>query len=183
VLDFYFYFDILINIKGEKIMVSKETKMIKGYFASIGFNGIRVLKGKNTQADMLNDTIQFSVAWYDKSNKELALTDKILKDYYAKKLKHDIKISMATYGLFHELGHLISMKDYEGKSFNKAYAQYQVGIRKIKTKSPKKEMYAYRNLKLERLADKYAYAIYSLHEQSAIEFDKKMIKMFGKKSR
>jgi hypothetical protein len=87
---------------------------------------------------------------------------------------------MATYGLFHELGHLISMKDYEGKNFNKAYAQYRVGVSKIKTKSDKKSLYQYRNLKLERLADKYAYAIYLLHEKSAIEFDKKMKKEFAK---
>jgi hypothetical protein len=164
-------------------MVSKQVKMIKNYLVGIGFNNVRVLKGKNTQAEMLNNTIQFAVEWYDENNKELVKSDKILKNYYAKKLKHDIKISMATYGLFHELGHLVSLKDYEGKNFNKAFAQYQVGIRKIKTNSDKKLMYQYRNLKLERLADKYAYAIYLLNENSAIEFDKKMIKTFGKKSR
>jgi hypothetical protein len=164
-------------------MVSKQVKMIKNYLVGIGFNNVRVVKSKNTQADMLNNTIQFAVEWYDEKNKELVKSDKILKNYYAKKLKHDIKISMATYGLFHELGHLVSLKDYEGKNFNKAFAQYQVGIRKIKTNSDKKLMYQYRNLKLERLADKYAYAIYLLNENSAIEFDKKMIKTFGKKSR
>jgi hypothetical protein len=164
-------------------MVSKQVKMIKNYLVSIGFNNVRVLKSKNTQADMLNNTIQFAIEWYDEKNKELVKSDKILKTYYAKKLKHDIKISMATYGLFHELGHLVSLKDYEGKNFNKAFAQYQVGIRKIKTNSDRKLMYQYRNLKLERLADKYAYAIYLLNENSAIEFDKKMIKAFGKKSR
>ena len=164
-------------------MVSKQVKMIKNYLVGIGFNNVRVVKSKNTQADMLNNTIQFAVEWYDEKNKELVKSDKILKNYYAKKLKHDIKISMATYGLFHELGHLVSLKDYEGKNFNKAFAQYQVGIKKIKTNSDKKLMYQYRNLKLERLADKYAYAIYLLNENSAIEFDKKMIKTFGKKSR
>jgi hypothetical protein len=161
-------------------MISKETKMIKGYLASIGFNNIRVVKNKNTEADMLNDTIRFSVAWYDSKNKQLASADRIIKGYYAKKLKHDIKISMATYGIFHELGHLISLKDYEGKSFNRAYAQYQVGVSKIKTKSEKKGLYQYRNLKMERLADKYAYAIYLLHETSAIKFDKEMKKAFAK---
>jgi hypothetical protein len=161
-------------------MISKETKMIKGYLASIGFHNIRVVKNKNTEADMLNDTIRFSVAWYDSKNKELTSLDRIIKGYYAKKLKHDIKISMATYGIFHELGHLISMKDYEGKSFNRAYAQYQVGVSKIKTKSEKKGLYQYRNLKMERLADKYAYAMYLLHEDSAIKFDKEMKKAFAK---
>jgi hypothetical protein len=161
-------------------MVSKETKMVKGYLKSIGFGAIRVIKHKNMEADMLNDTIRFSVAWYDSKNKELASADKIIKGYYAKKLKHDIKISMATYGLFHELGHLISMKDYEGKNFNKAFAQYQVGVRNIKTKSEKKGLYQYRNLKMERLADKYAYAMYLLHEDSAIKFDKEMKKAFAK---
>jgi hypothetical protein len=120
------------------------------------------------------------VAWYDSNKQEFVNADRIIRSYYTKKLKHDIKISMATYSLFHELGHLISMKDYEGKNFNKAFAQYQVGVRNIKTKSEKKSLYQYRNLKLERLADKYAYAMYLLHETSAIKFDKEMRKQFAK---
>ena len=67
----------------------------------------------------------------------------------------------------------------EDKNFNKAYASYQVGVENITTKSTKKMMYQYRNLKLERLADKYAYAIYLLNEQSAIAFDKKMRQQFA----
>lgn len=159
-------------------MVSKETKMIKSYLASIGFN-VRVLKGKDTQADMRNDTIMFSTQWYNSKNKELVECDKILKKYYKNKLKHDIKISMATYSIFHELGHLISMKDFEGKNFNRVYAQYRIGVAKIKSNSQKITMYKYRNLQLEKLADKYAYAIYLLNEKSAIEFDKKMRKQFS----
>lgn len=159
-------------------MVSKETKMIKNYLASIGFN-VRVLKGKDTQADMRNDTIMFSTQWYNSKNKELVECDKVLKKYYKNKLKHDIKISMATYSIFHELGHLISMKDFEGKNFNRVYAQYRIGVAKIKSNSQKITMYKYRNLQLEKLADKYAYAIYLLNEKSAIEFDKKMRKQFS----
>ena len=159
-------------------MVSKETKMIKSYLASIGFN-VRVLKGKDTQADMRNDTIMFSTQWHNSKNKELVNCDKILQKYYKNKLKHDIKISMATYSIFHELGHLISMKDFEGKNFNRVYAQYRIGVSKIKSKSEKVVMYKYRNLQLEKLADKYAYAIYLLNEKSAIEFDKKMRKQFS----
>lgn len=165
-------------------MISKQTKMIKDYLKQIGFGNVRVIKSQNTQAQMLNNTIEFSVAWYDKSNKQLALVDKIAKAYYKNKLKHDIKISMATYGIFHELGHLVSLKDYTtDTSFNRAYGQYVAGVKKIKTKSPRKEFNEYRNLKLERLADKYAYAIYLLNEKSAIAFDKKMLKAFSKKSR
>ena len=164
-------------------MISKQTKMIKDYLKQIGFGNVRVIKSQDTQAQMLTNTIEFSVAWYDKGNKQLALVDKIAKGYYKNKLKHDIKISMATYGLFHELGHLVSLKDYDENNFNRAYGQYVAGIKKIKTKSPKKEFHQYRNLKLERLADKYAYAIYLLNEKSAIAFDKKMLKAFSKKSR
>jgi hypothetical protein len=160
-------------------MVSKETKMIKDYLKKIGYGNVRVLKGKETECDMLNGIIHFDKKWYDKKNKTLKAHDKIFKEYYAKKLKHDIKISMATYGIFHELGHLVSLKDYEGKNFNKAYASYIVGMRKIKTKSLKKSLYQYRNLKMERLADKYAYAIYLLNENSAIKFDKEMRKQFA----
>ena len=160
--------------------MSKETKMVKNYLATIGFGNVKVIKHKDMEADMLNNTIRFSVAWYDSNKQEFVNADRIIRSYYTKKLKHDIKISMATYSLFHELGHLISMKDYEGKNFNKAFAQYQVGVRNIKTKSEKKSLYQYRNLKLERLADKYAYAMYLLHETSAIKFDKEMRKQFAK---
>ena len=161
-------------------MLAKETKMIKDYLKQIGFANVRVLKNKETQCDMLNGIIYFDKNWYDKKNKNLQAHDKVFKEYYAKKLNHKIKISMATYGLFHELGHLVSMKDYEGKDFNKAFARYIVGMKKIKTKSIKKQVYQYRSLKMERLADKYAYAIYLLNENSAIEFDKKMRKQFAK---
>lgn len=160
-------------------MVSKETKMIKDYLKQIGFEGVRVLKNNETQCDMLNGIIYFDKNWYDKKNKKLQAHDKVFKEYYAKKLKHDIKISMATYGLFHELGHLISMKDYEGKSFNKAFARYVVGMKKIKTKSLKKSIYQYRNLKMERLADKYAYAIYLLHENRVRQLDKELQEKCG----
>ena len=160
-------------------MVSKETKMIKDYLKEIGFGKVRVLKSKNTQADMLNNTIQFSTQWYNRKNKELFECDKILKSYYKNKLKQDIKISMATYSIFHELGHLISMKDFEGKNFNRVYAQYVVGVKKIKSNSQKITMYKYRKLKLEKLADKYAYAIYLLNENTAIKFDKEMRKQFA----
>ena len=160
-------------------MVSKETKMIKEYLNEIGFGNVRVMKSKETEADMLNNTIRFSTQWYNSKNKELVECDKILKKYYKNKLKHDIKISMATYSIFHELGHLISMKDFEGKNFNRVYAQYRIGVNKIKSNSQKITMYKYRNLQLEKLADKYAYAIYLLNEKSAIEFDKKMRKQFS----
>lgn len=159
-------------------MISKEAKLVKSYLASIGFN-VRVLKGFDTLADMNNGVIHFSKHWYNKKFKELQETSKVLKVYYKNKLKQDIKISMATYAVFHELGHLISLKDYENKNFQKAYAQYRIGIRKIKSQSIKKQMYEYRNLKLERLADKYAYAIYTLNEESAIAFDKIMRKQFA----
>jgi Zn-dependent peptidase ImmA (M78 family) len=160
-------------------MLAKETQMIRQYLKQIGFDNVRVRKANETECDMLNGIIYFDKKWYDKKNKTLQAHDKVFQEYYAKKLNHKIKISMATYGLFHELGHLISMKDYEGKNFNKAFARYVVGIRKIKTKSLKKSLYQYRNLKMERLADKYAYAIYLLNEKSAIEFDKKMRKQFA----
>lgn len=160
-------------------MISKQTKMIKRFLNEIGFGNVRVVKSKNTQAQMLNNTIEFSSQWYNSKNKELVECDKILKKYYKNKLKHDIKISMATYSIFHELGHLISMKDFEGKNFNRVYAQYRIGVNKIKSKSEKITMYKYRNLQLEKLADKYAYAIYLLNENTAIAFDKKMRKQFS----
>jgi len=159
-------------------MLSKQTKIIKNFLDKIGFGNLKVLKGKNTECDMINHIIYFNTNGYNKKNKSEIAYDKVFKNYYAKELKHNIKISMASYGILHELGHLISLKDYEGKNFNKAYSQYLIGQRKIKTKSLKKIVYQYRKLKLERLADKYAYSIYLLNENLAIQFDKEMRKQF-----
>ena len=160
-------------------MATKQTLMIKKYLREIGFGNVRVKKGNDAFADMLSNTIYFDTKWYDKKNTGLKLYSKAIKNYYDKKLNHKIKISMASYTLFHELGHLISMKDYQDKNFMKAYGQYTKGVNKITTKSIQKNIYQYRNLKMERLADKYAYAIYLLNENSAIAFDKKMIKQFA----
>jgi Zn-dependent peptidase ImmA (M78 family) len=160
-------------------MATKQTLMIKKYLREIGFGNVRVKKGNDAFADMLSNTIYFDTKWYDKKNTGLKLYSKAIKNYYDKKLNHKIKISMASYTLFHELGHLISMKDYENKNFSKAYGQYTKGVNKITTKSIQKNINQYRNLKMERLADKYAYAIYLLNENSAIAFDKKMIKQFA----
>lgn len=160
-------------------MATKQTLMIKEYLKEIGFGSVKVKKGNDAFADMLSNTIYFDTKWYDKKNEELKLYSKAFKNYYEKKLNHKIKISMATYTLFHELGHLVSMKDYQGKNFNRVYGQYQKGVRAITTKSIKKNVNQYRSLKMERLADKYAYAIYLLNENSAIKFDKEMRKQFA----
>ena len=160
-------------------MATKQTLMIKKYLKEIGFGDVRVGKSKDTFADMMNGKIYVDINWYDKKNKELKVYSQAIKNYYDKKLNHKIKISMATYTIFHELGHLISIKDYENKNFNKAYGQYTKGVKKIKTNSIQKGVNQYRNLKMEKLADKYAYAIYLLNENSAIAFDKKMKKQFS----
>lgn len=160
-------------------MATKQTLMIKKYLKAIGFGDVKVGKGKDTFADMMNAKIYIDINWYDKKNKELKVYSQAIKNYYDRKLNHKIKISMATYTIFHELGHLVSMKDYENKNFNKAYGQYTKGVKKIKTKSIQKSVNQYRNLKMEKLADKYAYAIYLLNENSAIAFDKKMKKQFS----
>jgi Zn-dependent peptidase ImmA (M78 family) len=172
-------YDIIKEKKERKNMATKQTLMVKKYLKEIGFGNVRVKKGNDAFADMLSNTIYFDTKWYNKKNADLKLYSKAIKNYYDKKLNHKIKISMATYTLFHELGHLISMKDYEDKDFMKAYGQYTKGVNKITTKSIQKNINQYRKLKLERLADKYGYAIYLLNENSAIQFDKKMRKQFA----
>lgn len=159
--------------------MTKQTKMIKDYLKSIGYGDIKVRNSFETYANMPIQTLYFGWSNLQKDTK----TNKAIKRYYKKVLKHDIKISMETYGIFHELGHLVSWnKDYNMFNFNKSYGNYAYHSHKLSyIKDDYKRLSKYRQLKMERLADKYAYAIYLLNEKSAIEFDKQMIAEFSEK--
>ena len=151
--------------------MNKETKIIKEYLKQIGASFVGVRCGKfDTQADMANNIIYFNPKDFEDKN-----FNKMVKDYY-KKLGHKIKIHMGTYAILHELGHLLSkmeIRNFE-KSMN-AYAKGQNDIPKKLT--AKEKFYRYRNLYIERLADKYAYVVYQKFEKEAIKFDKQLKKL------
>ena len=151
--------------------MNKETKIIKEYLKEIGAVNVKVRSGKyETQVDMANNTIYFNPK--DFQDKEFT---KIVKDYY-KSLGHKIKIHMGTYAILHELGHILSKMEI--KNLDKRLDAYVKGQNNLpKLASPKVRFYKYRNLYIEKLADKYAYIIYKNFEKQSIKFDKELRKV------
>jgi hypothetical protein len=152
--------------------MNKGTKIIKNFLKEINMKDVKVRDYGITQANMPLNTIYYNYEIQKKDTKVNA----ILKSYYKNILKHKIKVPMETYAIIHELGHLISFgKDYHAFNFIKAINNYSYNSNKLRDiQSDKKRLYKYRNLKMERLADKYAYAIYLLHENEIIQLDKKL---------
>lgn len=154
--------------------MKKETKLIKNFLKNIGLSHISVRNYPITQACMPIQRIFYSY------NNVLPKENKIFKDYYKKVLKQNIKISMNTYGILHEIGHCLSFgKDYNIFNFGKAHANYVRHAKKINRAMNLENITKYRSLKMERLADKYAYALYLLHEKQAIELDKQLQEKCG----
>jgi hypothetical protein len=150
-------------------MMKQQTKLFKDFLKSIGMSKIRVRNGKETECDMFQNIIWFSMDWY--KSKELKEYENVFAKIYKEK-KFDIKISLATFGFFHELGHIISK--VELKDVNRSYASYINQIQKLPNNTIENRMVKYKNLRLEKLADKYGYAIYKTFEKQAIELDKKL---------
>ena len=114
--------------------------------------------------------------WY--KSKELKEYENVFAKIYKEK-NFDIKISLATFGFFHELVHIISK--VELTNLNRSYTSYINQTLKLPNDSIENRMVKYKNLRLEKLADKYGYAIYKTFEKEAIKLDKKL-KAIVKKS-
>ena len=156
--------------------MKKHTKLFKEFLKKIGMEKIKVRNGKETECDMFQNIIWFSMDWY--KSKELKEYENVFAKIYKEK-NFDIKISLATFGFFHELGHIISK--VELKNVNRSYTSYINQVQKLPNNTIENRMVKYKNLRLEKLADKYGYAIYKTFEKQAIELDKKL-KAIVKKS-
>lgn len=152
--------------------MKKETKVIKSFLKKIGAPTIRVRSVDfDTQVDM-NENIIF----FNKKDFQDYKINKIIKGYYNSIGHKDIKVHMGTYAIFHELGHILSKMEIN--DLDKTLNAYVNGSNKVgKIKNDKLRFYKYRNLRLEKLADKYAYIIYKNFENKIIKFDKKLQKV------
>jgi hypothetical protein len=149
--------------------MKKQTKLFKEFLKKIGMEKIRVRNGIETECDMFQNIIFFSMDWY--KSKDLKEYENVFAKIYKEK-NYDIKISLATFGFFHELGHIISK--VELPNLNRSYISYINQVQKLPNDTIENRMRKYKNLRLEKLADKYAYAIYKTFERQAIELDKKL---------
>ena len=148
--------------------MKKSTKLLKEFLAKIKVRGVRVRNSlASSSADMYENIIYYNAK--GESNK----FDEIVRNIYKNK-KHNIKISLTTYAFFHELGHLLSK--IEIQNLDKAMDKYlgMVDLINATMKDEKLSMEAYRNLRLEKLADKHAYRVYKRYENLAIKLDKKL---------
>ena len=150
--------------------MKKHTKLLKNFLKDIGITNVKVRNGKNTECDMENNIIYFDKNWFNVKG-ELKQIENTLKNIYKEK-KFDIKISLATFGFFHELGHIASK--VELKNLDMSLVSYAMEVEKITKNNDNSEnlMREYRKLKLEKLADRYGYAIYKAFENKAIKLDK-----------
>jgi hypothetical protein len=155
----------------------KETKIIKDFLKANGLPQIKVRYHKGEMcADMEKGIIYIDGVWLSfKSDDE---SEFLMYSYqHYRKLKYDIKISMRVFAIFHEIGHILSMKQY--KNYGVAHYHYTIGIDKILVRKMPTDttFYHYRKLKMERLADQYGYEFYKKVESQAIELDKQLTEL------
>jgi DNA-directed RNA polymerase alpha subunit len=147
--------------------MKKHTLILKKFLRKVGLSAIRVRNAYDSESDMYNGIIYYNL-------KSVDIYENILKTIYKQK-NHDIKISMDTYAFFHELGHILSTKEID--DLDNEMLKYEIEVMKLKNDSKlslEKIMVKYRKLKLEKLADKYAYDFYKKYENVAIKLDKKL---------
>lgn len=156
-------------------MMKQQTKLFKDFLKKIGMENVRVRNGKETECDMFQNIIWFSMDWY--KSKELKKYENVFAKIYKEK-NYDIKISLATFGFFHELGHIISK--IELPNLNYSYSAYINQVQKLPKDTIENRMVKYKKLRLEKLADKYAYNLYKLYENEAIKLDKKLLAIANK---
>ena len=149
--------------------MKQETKIIKEYLKKIGASFVRVRSVKhNTNCDMGNNIIYFNRQDFQDTN-----FNDIAKDYYNSIGQTDIKVSMETYAVLHELGHLLSKMEI--KNLDESVSNYLQEQKELKdTDNPKENFYKYRNLYIEKLADKYAYIVYKNFENETLKLNKKL---------
>lgn len=148
--------------------MKQSTKLLKEFLAKIKVRGVRVRNSlASSNADMYENIIYYNAKGEGKE------FDEIVRNIYKNK-KHNIKISLTTYAFFHELGHLLSKVEIQ--NLDKAMDKYvsMVNLINATMKDKKLSMETYRNLRLEKLADKHAYRVYKRYENLAIKLDKKL---------
>lgn len=146
--------------------MKKQTKELKKFLARVGLASVRVRNKYTAEADMFENIIYYSVAYVDK------IKD-LLKEAYKRK-HHKIDVSMRTYGFLHELGHLLSKVEIKNLEKEMDAYNFDTFMLEMKDLEQLDLMMEYKKLKLEKLADKYAYRFYKQYEPLIKKLDKKL---------
>jgi hypothetical protein len=149
-----------------------ETRLLKDFFSDIEFSFVRIrVGGRRLATDIPGKIIYIPSTWFYDDIDHIVLS--WAKEIY-KKRKFKIDISMRTFSILHELGHIMSLFCY--KKISTALTFYEKGARKLYEEdlTPKQHFLKYRELKLERLADDFAYLVYRNYKNKVIELDKQL---------
>lgn len=159
-----------------------ETRQIKNFLTAIGMkNEIYVRAStRNTRAICEIDTIYFNKQDYSPELK--TETDKIFKILAEKNLNFDIHF--ATFSILHEIGHILAAKKYDDyDKANQIYADQYIAINiqhiaDCETISEEKALdkleKAYREINMEKDADREAYELYKKFYKEVHELENEM---------
>jgi hypothetical protein len=154
------------------------TKVVKSMLRELGYNKVKVRQDSVMAADIENATIYLDKSWLEKNNPELKSTARIIKKLY-KSYGWKIGVSMTTFAVLHELGHVLSKDNYENLDKELESYNHKQFILITKRLNSYLEMKEYRNLRLERDADRIAYKIYKKNKNIIKQYDKAIESLKG----
>lgn len=146
--------------------------IVNKFLKELGYDEIKIKTSKHMESDMENEIIYINLKEFYKPNK----FDKEVHSFYSnylKKRKVNEDISMATWAIIHELGHIIASYTY--KDLDKRLEEYEIlceALRKKEFNSINDLMQAYSNLSLEQDANKVSLEVYKKHKELILNLDK-----------
>jgi hypothetical protein len=154
------------------------TKVVKSMLRDLGYNKVKVRQDNMMAADIKNSVIYIDKAWLENNNPELKTAKKIIKKLY-KNYGWKIGVSMTTFAILHELGHILSKDNYENIDKELESYTHKQFVLISKKLNAYLEMKEYRNLRLERDADRIAYKIYKENKSIIKEYDQTIKELKG----
>jgi Zn-dependent peptidase ImmA (M78 family) len=151
-------------------MTNKEKqirKLVKDFIKQID-SEIKIKKGKEFYAQLETNEIFIVYNEMIKPNKDDKYHIQVLSE-----LGYNIDIGTNTFYLLHELGHLKTYKQY-GKNKQKILSDYINQSHSIREKDFLKSLRLYKNIKMEKDADLFAYKYYKNNYNFVKDFDRKL---------
>jgi transposase len=142
-------------------------KLIKEFINQID-NTIKIKKGKEFYALLETNEINVVYKEFIKPKKEDKYHIQVLQEK-----GYNLDIGINVFYLLHELGHIKTYKAY-GKNKQKVLQDYYNKINELKEKSFVKRLRLYKNIKMERDADLFAYLFYKNFYKMVKDFDNKL---------
>lgn len=144
-----------------------ETRLTKNLLDEIGLSGIHVNAHDEMMSDMYSNKIYIDKSYFTSQKPESDIFKRIYENQ-----GWEIKCSMGMFAILHEIGHVLSVKmldDLQGEL--KAYTKQVINLQGLNLER-EAQITIYKELPLERLADKIAMVLYLLNEPVILKYDK-----------